>query len=116
MTVTRSRAGRQVSIAMKCRDRGRPAQRARRRARSFTLDGKDEPGARSGGFAARVQLTSGLQRWDGARLVLRTIHGLNNVREVWVLRGQRVEVAAGGPDTGRRRFGDARDLVYNKGS
>jgi hypothetical protein len=53
--------------------------------------------------------------WDGARLVLRTIHGLNNVREVWVLEGnvlkvQRAAQTPGGADSATR------NLVYNKGS
>ena len=52
--------------------------------------------------------------WDGARLILRTIHGLNNVREVWVLEGnelkmQRSAQSPGGADSATR------NLVYNKG-
>jgi hypothetical protein len=52
---------------------------------------------------------------DGARLVLRTIHGLNNVREVWVLEGavlgmQRAAQTPGGADSATR------NLVYTKGS
>ena len=51
--------------------------------------------------------------WDGSRLVLRTIHGLNNVREVWViegnvLRSQRSAQRPGGADSATR------SLVYNK--
>ncbi|MBI2188437.1 MAG: hypothetical protein HYU37_15150 [Acidobacteria bacterium] len=51
--------------------------------------------------------------WDGARLVLRTIHGLNNIREVWVLDGsvlrlQRAAQTPGGADSATR------NLVYNK--
>ena len=46
--------------------------------------------------------------------MLRTIHGLNNVREVWVLEGnvlksQRAAQTPGGADSATR------DLVYNKG-
>jgi len=53
--------------------------------------------------------------WDGARLVLRTIHGLVNVREVWVLEGnelrmQRAAQTPGGADSATR------NLIYNKGS
>lgn len=53
--------------------------------------------------------------WDGARLILRTIHGLNSVREVWILEGnalklQRTAQTPGGADSA------SRNLVYNKGS
>ena len=53
--------------------------------------------------------------WDGARLILRTIHGLTNVREVWVLEGnelkmQRAAQTPGGADSATR------NLVYSKGS
>jgi peptidylamidoglycolate lyase len=53
--------------------------------------------------------------WDGARLVLRTIHGLNNIREVWVLDGgvlrmQRAAQTPGGADSATR------NLVYNRGN
>lgn len=53
--------------------------------------------------------------WDGARLILRTIHGLTNVREVWVLEGnelkmQRAAQSPGGADSATR------NLVYSKGS
>lgn len=52
--------------------------------------------------------------WDGARLILRTIHGLNNVREVWVLEGnvlkmERAAQTPGGADSATR------NLVYSKG-
>jgi len=53
--------------------------------------------------------------WDGARLILRTIHGLTNVREVWVLEGnelkmQRAAQTPGGADSATR------NLIYSKGS
>jgi peptidylamidoglycolate lyase len=52
--------------------------------------------------------------WDGERLVLRTIHGLTNLREVWVLEGselklQRSAQSPGGADSATR------NLVYTKG-
>ena len=51
--------------------------------------------------------------WDGARLVLRTIHGLTNLREVWVLEGntlrmQRSAQTPGGADSATRA------LIYTK--
>jgi len=53
--------------------------------------------------------------WDGSRLVLRTIHGLTNLREVWVLDGstlsmQRSAQTPGGADSATRA------LIYTKGS
>jgi hypothetical protein len=53
--------------------------------------------------------------WDGSRLVLRTIHGLTNLREVWVLEGntlrmQRSAQTPGGADSATR------SLIYTKGS
>ena len=53
--------------------------------------------------------------WDGSRLVLRTIHGLTNLREVWVLEGntlrmQRSAQTPGGADSATRA------LIYTKGS
>jgi len=56
-----------------------------------------------------------IANWDGARLILRTIYGLNNVREVWVLEGnvlkmERAAQTPGGADSATR------NLVYNKGS
>ena len=56
-----------------------------------------------------------IAEWDGARLVLRTIHGLTNVREVWVLEGnvlrvQRSAQTPGGADSATR------SLIYTKGS
>jgi peptidylamidoglycolate lyase len=79
---------------------------------SFTLDGKvtqvaDPQDARPAYSYKRIGM------WDGARLVLRTIHGLANVREVWVLDGntlrvQRAAQTPGGADSATR------NLVYNK--
>ena len=80
---------------------------------AFTLDGKlsqvpDPEDARPSYNYKRIA------NWDGARLILRTIHGLNNVREVWVLEGtvltmQRAAQTPGGADSATR------NLVYNKG-
>ena len=78
----------------------------------FTLDGKvtqvpDPEDPRPAYSYKRIAT------WDGARLVLRTIHGLNNVREVWVLEGntlklQRAAQTPGGADSATR------NLVYTK--
>jgi hypothetical protein len=56
-----------------------------------------------------------IAEWDGSRLILRTIHGLTNLREVWVLQGnelrmQRSAQRPGGADSATR------NLVYTKGS
>ena len=56
-----------------------------------------------------------IAEWDGSRLVLRTIHGLTNLREVWVLEGntlrmQRSAQTPGGADSATR------SLMYTKGS
>jgi hypothetical protein len=53
--------------------------------------------------------------WDGARLVLRTIHGLTNLREVWVLDGdtlsmQRSAQTPGGAGSATRA------LIYTRGN
>jgi hypothetical protein len=111
MTITQN-AG-QISIAMKYEAEGAP-RNGRPLSAVFTLDGKmnqvpDPDDARPAYNYKRIAA------WDGARLVLRTIHGLNNVREVWVLEGnvlklQRAAQTPGGADSATR------DLVYNKGS
>jgi len=111
MTITQN-AG-QISIAMKYEAEGAP-RNGRPVSAVFTLDGKmnqvaDPDDARPAYNYKRIAT------WDGARLVLRTIHGLNNVREVWVLEGntlklQRAAQTPGGADSATR------DLVYNKGS
>jgi hypothetical protein len=78
----------------------------------FTLDGKVTavPDARDPRPALNYKR---IATWDGAQLVLRTIHGLNNVREVWVLEGntlkmQRAAQTPGGADSATR------NLVYTK--
>ena len=111
MTVTQN-AG-QISIAMKYEAEGAP-RNGRPTSAVFTLDAKmnqvpDPDDPRPAYNYKRIA------NWDGARLVLRTIHGLNNVREVWVLEGnvlkmQRAAQTPGGADSATR------DLVYNKGS
>jgi peptidylamidoglycolate lyase len=80
----------------------------------FTLDGKvnqtpDPQDSRASRNYKRIA------NWDGARLILRTIHGLINVREVLVLEGnvlkmERAAQTPGGADSATR------NLVYNKGS
>jgi NHL repeat len=111
LTVTQNAS--QISIAMKYEAEGAP-RNGRPLSAVFTLDGKmnqvpDPDDARPAYNYKRIAT------WDGARLVLRTIHGLNNVREVWVLEGnvlklQRAAQTPGGADSA------SRDLVYNKGS
>jgi hypothetical protein len=111
MTITQN-AG-QISIAMKYEAEGAP-RNGRPTSAVFTLDGKmnqvpDPEDPRPAYNYKRIAT------WDGARLVLRTIHGLNNVREVWVvesnvLKLQRAAQTPGGADSATR------DLVYNKGS
>jgi len=89
-----------------------PAERSRNAV--FTLDGKmvQTPDPAD----PRPQLNfKRIAEWDGARLVLRTIHGLTNVREVWVLEGnmlrmQRSAQTPGGADSATR------SLIYTKGS
>jgi len=84
----------------------------RRTTAVFTLDGKmnQAPDAADPRPAYNYKR---IANWDGARLVLRTIHGLNKMREVWVLGGnvlksQRAAQTPGGADSATR------DLVYNK--
>jgi hypothetical protein len=105
MTVKQS--GGEITITMKYESGGSQPASA-----SFTLDGKvtqvpDPQDPRPAYSYKRIGT------WDGARLVLRTIHGLNNVREVWVLDGsvlrvQRAAQTPGGADSATR------NLVYNK--
>jgi hypothetical protein len=117
MTVKQS--GAEITVSMKYESDGAPpaanARTDRRPATGvFTLDGKvtqvpDPEDPRPALNYKRIA------EWDGARLVLRTIHGLNNVREVWVLEGnvlkmQRTAQTPGGADSATR------NLVYNKGS
>jgi hypothetical protein len=109
MTVKQS-AG-EIAIAMKFES---GADRDRTATAVFTLDGKmtqvpDPQDARPQYNYKRIAT------WDGARLVLRTIHGLNNIREVWVLEGnelrmQRAAQTPGGADSATR------NRVYTKGS
>jgi hypothetical protein len=84
------------------------------RAATFSLDGKmlQTPDPAD----PRPQYNyKRMAEWDGSRLVLRTIHGLTNVREVWVLEGntlqmQRSAQTPGGADSATR------GLIYTKGS
>jgi hypothetical protein len=111
IAMTVKQAAGEITIAMKYESGGgggRPLSAV------FTLDGK----------MAQVPDTADprpqynykrIATWDGARLVLRTIHGLNNIREVWVLEGnelrmQRAAQTPGGADSATR------NLVYTKGS
>jgi len=109
MAMTVKQSAGEITITMKYESGGtRPA------SASFTLDGKvtqvpDPQDARPAYSYKRIGT------WDGARLVLRTIHGLNNVREVWVLDGtvlrvQRAAQTPGGADSATR------NLVYNRGT
>jgi peptidylamidoglycolate lyase len=118
MTITQN--ANQISIAMKYESDsaqgsgGNAARNGRPTSAVFTLDGKmnQVPDAEDPRPAYNYKR---IANWDGARLVLRTIHGLNNVREVWVLEGnvlksQRAAQTPGGADSATR------DLLYNKGS
>jgi hypothetical protein len=118
MTITQN--ANQISIAMKYESDsaqgsgGNAARNGRPTSAVFTLDGtmNQVPDAEDSRPAYNYKR---IANWDGARLVLRTIHGLNNVREVWVLEGnvlksQRAAQTPGGADSATR------DLVYNKGS
>ena len=118
MTITQNAT--EISIAMKYESDGaqgsggNAARTGQPTSAVFTLDGKmnqmpDPADPRPAYNYKRIA------NWDGARLVLRTIHGLNNVREVWVLDGrvlkmQRAAQTPGGADSATR------DLAYNKGS
>jgi NHL repeat len=109
MTVKQS--GAEITIAMKYEsggDSGRPTSAA------FTLDGKMTQVSDAADPRPQYNYKR-IATWDGARLVLRTIHGLNNIREVWVLEGnqlrmQRAAQTPGGADSATR------NLVYTKGS
>ncbi|MBI4887494.1 MAG: hypothetical protein HY824_10400 [Acidobacteria bacterium] len=118
MTIKQS-AG-EIAIAMKYESDGSGAGDAQGRGEArptsatFTFDGKlnQVPDATD----PRPQYNyKRIATWDGARLVLRTIHGLNNIREVWVLEGatlrmQRAAQTPGGADSATR------NLIYTKGS
>jgi hypothetical protein len=109
MTVKQSAA--EITIAMKYESGG---DSGRATSAVFTLDGRmtQQPDATD----PRPQYNyKRIATWDGARLVLRTIHGLNNTREVWLLEGnqlrmQRAAQTPGGADSATR------NLVYTKGS
>jgi hypothetical protein len=101
MTVTQN--ANQISIAMKYEAEGAP-RNGRPTSAVFTLDGKmnqvpDPEDARPAYNYKRIAT------WDGARLVLRTIHGLNNVREVWVLEGNVLKLQRAAQTPGCGRFG-----------
>ena len=118
MAMTVTQTGTAITVNMKYESDGAaPAATATARGGRpltgvFTLDGKvaqvpDPEDARPALNYKRIA------EWDGARLVLRTIHGLNNVREVWVLEGgelklQRAAQTPGGADSATR------NLVYKK--
>ena len=54
-----------------------------------------------------------IANWDGARLVLRTIHGLINLREVWVLDGNTLNMQRSAQTPGGAGS-STRDLIYTK--
>jgi len=117
LAMTIRQSGNELTITMKYEsDAGQQpsgANAGRPLAATYTLDGKinqapDPQDARPAYNYKRMA------NWDGARLILRTIHGLNNVREVWVLEGnvlkmQRAAQTPGGADSA------SRNLVYTKG-
>ena len=120
IAMTVKQGGNEVAISMKYESVGQQASNPNDRGGGrpltavFTLDGKvtqtpDPQDSRPSRNYKRIA------NWDGARLILRTIHGLNNVREVWVLEGnvlkmERAAQTPGGADSATR------NLVYSKGS
>jgi hypothetical protein len=56
-----------------------------------------------------------IANWDGARLVLRTIHGLTNLREVWVLDGNTLNMQRSAQTPGGAGS-STRDLIYTQGN
>jgi len=120
LAMTVKQSGNEIAISMKYESDG--SQQAsnpnnggggRPLTAVFALDGKvtqtpDPQDSRPSRNYKRIA------NWDGARLILRTIHGLNNVREVWVLEGhvlkmERAAQTPGGADSATR------NLVYSKG-
>ncbi|OFW03443.1 MAG: hypothetical protein A3I61_16735 [Acidobacteria bacterium RIFCSPLOWO2_02_FULL_68_18] len=107
IAMTVKQAAGEITIAMQYESGGAQPSTA-----SFTLDGKmaqaPDPSDPRPAYNYKRMAT-----WDGARLVLRTIHGLDNIREVWVLDGsvlrvQRAAQTPGGADSATR------NLVYDK--
>ena len=118
IAMTVKQTGNQIAITMQYESdaQGAGGANAAERARTavFTADGKmiQTPDPAD----ARPQYNfKRFAEWDGSRLVLRTIHGLTNLREVWVLEGntlrmQRSAQTPGGADSATR------SLIYTKGS
>jgi peptidylamidoglycolate lyase len=116
ISMTLSQKPNEIAIAMKFESDGTPggigSQEKLPQTAVFTLDGKmsQVPDPKDPRPALSYKRFA---NWDGARLVLRTIHGLNNIREVWVLEGnelklQRAAQTPGGADSATR------NLVYTK--
>jgi peptidylamidoglycolate lyase len=119
IAMTVKQTGNQIAITMQYESdaQGAGGANAAERARSavFTADGKmlqtPDPADPRPQYAFKR-----FAEWDGSRLVLRTIHGLTNLREVWVLEGgntlrmQRSAQTPGGADSATR------SLIYTKGS
>jgi hypothetical protein len=108
MTVKQSAAEITIAIKYESGDSGRPTSTV------FTLDGQMTQVSDAADPRPQYNYKR-IAAWDGARLVLRTMHGLNNIREVWVLEGnqlrmQRAAQTPGGADSATRT------LVYTKGS
>ena len=118
ISMTVKQTGNQIAISMQYESdaQGAGGANAAERARTavFTADGKmlQTPDPAD----PRPQYNfKRFAEWDGSRLVLRTIHGLTNLREVWVLEGntlrmQRSAQTPGGADSATR------NLIYTKGS
>ena len=116
--MTVKQTGNQLTVEMRYESdaQGTAAANAAERARTavFTADGKmiqtPDPADPRPQYSFKR-----FAEWDGSRLVLRTIHGLTNLREVWVLEGntlrmQRSAQTPGGADSATRA------LIYTKGS
>jgi len=118
IAMTVKQTGNQIAITMQYESdaQGAGGANAAERARNavFTADGKmlqtPDPADPRPQYSFKR-----FAEWDGSRLVLRTIHGLTNLREVWVLEGntlrmQRSAQTPGGADSATR------SLIYTKGS
>ena len=118
IAMTMKQTGNELAVTMRYESdaAGATGPNAAERPRSavFSLDGKMIQTPDPADPRPRYNFKR-IATWDGARLVLRTIHGLTNLREVWVLEGntlrmQRSAQTPGGADSATR------NLVYNKES
>ena len=117
ISMTVKQAGGEIAIAMRYESDAQasgPQAAERASNATFTLDGKMSQTPDPADPRPQYNFKR-IAEWDGTRLVLRTIHGLTNLREVWVLEGntlrmQRSAQTPGGADSATR------SLIYTKGS